>query len=158
MLFSPVKGTLYTPDNYEELMGIKQSSFLTYKIIKGDSSDGIPGINGIGEVTGKKLVNKYGNLENIIKNKNDLMKSKVTSRIFTREGLETLDRNNKLINLIDYVDTSEIDDDIEELLDSEPYVDSKKAKEFLMSYQLASTLANYKHWIDAFKEATYNFE
>lgn len=158
VLFSPVKGILYTPENYEELMGIKQSSFLTYKILKGDSSDGIPGIHGIGEKIGKKLVNDYGNLDNIIQNKDTLMKSKVMGRIFTKEGLEILDRNNRLINLIDYVDTSEIADDIEELLDDEPFVDSKKAKNFLMSYQLASILANYKHWIDAFKEATYNFE
>lgn len=156
-LFSPVKEVMYTPDNYEELMGIPQECFLTYKILNGDGSDGIPGIKGIGPKTSKNLVNQYGNIDMILSHKADLMKSKVTSRIFTQEGLEILDRNNKLINLADYVVLDEVHDDIEGVLDEEPYVDTKKVKDFLMSYQLTSILAKYKQWIETFREATYNY-
>lgn len=156
-LYSPIKQVMYTPDNYEELMGIPQDLFLTYKIIKGDSSDGIAGISGIGEKIGKDLVNKYGNLESLLNSKSDLMKSKRTQKIFTPEGLAILDRNNQLINLKDYVDLTEVEGDIQEVLEEEPYVDTKGSKDFLMKYQLTSILVKYKQWIEVFEDAAENF-
>ncbi len=43
-----------------------------YKALKGDSSDNIPGVYGIGEVTATKLIKKYGHLEEIYKNLDDI--------------------------------------------------------------------------------------
>ena len=43
-----------------------------YKGIVGDSSDNLPGVKGIGKITGLKLILKYDNLENIINHKEDL--------------------------------------------------------------------------------------
>lgn len=156
-LYSPVKQVLYTPENYEELMGIPQELFLTYKVLKGDSSDGIPGIPGIGEKTGKSLVNTYGNLEQLLSSKEELCKSKRTEKIFTLEGLNTLSRNNQLINLGDYVDVSEIADEVDEVIREEPFVDTKKCKDFLMKYQLTSILVKYKKFIETFEDAAENF-
>ncbi len=156
-LYSPVKEVLYTPENYEELMGIPQELFLTYKIIKGDSSDGIPGIAGIGEKTGKSLVNEYGNLEGILSAKEELCKSARTRKIFTQEGLEILNRNNQLINLKDFVDVSDITDSVQELLAEEPFVDTHQCKDFLMKYQLTSILVKYKKFIEPFEEVVENF-
>lgn len=156
-LYSPIKQILYTMDNYEELMGIPQELFLTYKVLKGDDSDGISGISGIGEKTAKSLVNSYGNLEQLLTSKDELMKSKRTAKIFTPEGLNILSRNNQLINLKDYVDLSEVQDEIQETIEEEPFVDHKAAKEFLMKYQLTSILVKYKNWIEAFDTAAENF-
>ncbi len=52
----------------EEKYGIKKLQFLDLKALKGDSSDNIPGVPGIGEKTAAKLLNEYGNLDNIYKN------------------------------------------------------------------------------------------
>lgn len=156
-VYSPIKKILYTLDNYKELTGIDHENFLTYKIIKGDSSDGIPGIPGIGEKTAKTLVNTYGNLESMLESAEELKKSKRTAKIFTAEGLDTLDRNNKLINLRDYVDLSEIQDDIVELLEDEPTIDEKAIKTFLMRYQLTSILVKFKSWSEIFSDAVNNF-
>lgn len=156
-LYSPVKQILYTIDNYEELMGIPQELFLTYKILKGDSSDGIDGIQGIGEKTAKALVNQYGDLEGLLSNKEILMKSKRTAKIFTMEGLQTLSRNNQLINLKDYVDLTDIQEDIQETLEEEPFVDTRAAKDFLMKYQLVSILTKWKTWSELFEEVSENF-
>ena len=158
-LYSPVKQILYNAENYEQLMGIPQELFLTYKVIKGDSSDGIPGIPGIGEKIGKSLVNEYGNLEQILSKsgKEKLMKSKRTAKIFTQEGLSTLARNNQLINLRDYVDLSEVEDEVREVVEEEPFVDTKQSKNFLMKYQLVSLLTRYKQWIVAFEDAAENY-
>lgn len=156
-IYHPTKQILYTLDNYEQIMGIPQELFLTYKIIKGDTSDGIPGISGIGEKIGKSLVNDYGNLESILSSKEQLMKSKRTAKIFTQEGLEILARNNQLINLRDYVDLSEVQEEVHEIIEEEPFVDNKQVKSFLMKYQLVSLLTRYKQWIVAFEDAAENY-
>lgn len=52
----------------EEKYHIKKSQFLDLKALKGDSSDNIPGVPGIGEKTAAKLLNDYGTLENIYEN------------------------------------------------------------------------------------------
>lgn len=156
-IFSPIKKILYTYGNYSDLMGISPESFLTYKILKGDSSDSIPGISGIGDVTAKSIVKKYGDIEGLFENKEELMKSKRTAKIFTAEGLEILDRNNKLINLKDYVDLEPIANDIEELLEDEPTLNSRSVREFLMKYQLVSLLVKYKDWIQLFEDTVNNF-
>ena len=49
----------------EEKYGILKSQFLDLKALKGDNSDNIPGVPGIGEKTAVKLLNEYGNLEGI---------------------------------------------------------------------------------------------
>lgn len=40
--------------------------------IWGDASDNVPGVRGIGEVGAKKLIGKYGNIENILSNLSEL--------------------------------------------------------------------------------------
>lgn len=51
-----------------ENYGFDPSFYLDYLSIKGDVSDNISGIFGIGEKTSMKLVSKYGNIENIWEN------------------------------------------------------------------------------------------
>ena len=52
----------------EQKYGIKKTQFLDLKALKGDSSDNIPGVPGIGEKTAAKLLNDYGDLDNIYNN------------------------------------------------------------------------------------------
>lgn len=49
----------------EAKYGIKKAQFLDLKALKGDASDNIPGVPGIGEKTAVKLLNDYGTLEEI---------------------------------------------------------------------------------------------
>lgn len=48
--------------------GIDKSQFLDLKSLKGDSSDNIPGVPGVGEKTAIKLVQDYGSLDDIYEN------------------------------------------------------------------------------------------
>lgn len=156
MVYSPIKQILFTRENYRSLTDIPQELFLSYKILKGDSSDGIDGISGIGEKTAKILVNSYGNLRDILSHKEDLMKSKRTARIFTAESLAILDRNDKLINL-DFVDSTPIQDEVDELLEEIPVLDSRIAKDFLKRYQLSSILIKWDSWSRLLSEVADNF-
>lgn len=49
----------------EAKYGIKKSQFLDLKALKGDASDNIPGVPGIGEKGAAKLLNEYGSLDGI---------------------------------------------------------------------------------------------
>ncbi len=49
----------------EEKYGILKSQFLDLKALKGDNSDNIPGVPGIGEKTAVKLLNEYGSLRGV---------------------------------------------------------------------------------------------
>ena len=56
----------------EAKYGIKKSQFLDLKALKGDASDNIPGVPGIGEKTAAKLLNEYGTLDGIYNNIEDI--------------------------------------------------------------------------------------
>lgn len=51
-----------------EKYGLTPLQMLELKALMGDKSDNIPGVKGIGEVSGINLVKEYGNLENIYSN------------------------------------------------------------------------------------------
>lgn len=53
---------------FEEKYGIGVEQFLDLKSLKGDSSDNIPGVPGIGEKTALQLLQQYNDLDNIYKN------------------------------------------------------------------------------------------
>jgi DNA polymerase-1 len=59
---------LYSPKSFEAKYGIRVDQFLDLKSIKGDSSDNIPGVPGIGEKGAVQLLNEYEALDNIYDN------------------------------------------------------------------------------------------
>lgn len=59
---------LYGPDEVLERYGITPEQVPDYLGLKGDSSDNIPGVPGIGEKTATKLLQAYGSLEGLYDN------------------------------------------------------------------------------------------
>ncbi|HSW91577.1 MAG TPA: DNA polymerase I [Candidatus Saccharimonadales bacterium] len=55
----------FSPEYFEEKYGITVDQFLDLKSLKGDSSDNIPGVPGIGEKTGIQLLQEYKTLDGI---------------------------------------------------------------------------------------------
>jgi len=56
---------LYDPARIEERFGLVAGQMIDYKALKGDPSDNIPGVPGVGEKTAAKLIRKYGDLDGI---------------------------------------------------------------------------------------------
>jgi DNA polymerase-1 len=52
-------------ESFEKKYGIRVDQFLDLKALKGDSSDNLPGVPGIGEKTGILLLQQYDSLDNI---------------------------------------------------------------------------------------------
>ncbi|NLC51029.1 MAG: DNA polymerase I, partial [Firmicutes bacterium] len=56
----------YTPESILQKYGLTPEQLIDYKGLKGDPSDNIPGVPGIGDKTATRLLQEYGNLENIL--------------------------------------------------------------------------------------------
>src|SRR5258708_7550672 len=59
---------LYSPTTFEAKYGITVDQFLDLKSLKGDSSDNIPGVPGIGEKTAIDLLQQYKTLDGVYEN------------------------------------------------------------------------------------------
>ncbi|MDE7084980.1 MAG: DNA polymerase I, partial [Clostridia bacterium] len=55
-------------DNFESEIGLKPSAIVDLKALMGDKSDNIPGVNGIGETSARKLLNEFGTLDGVYEN------------------------------------------------------------------------------------------
>lgn len=59
------KAALYDPKAVQDKYGFSPIQMIEYKSLRGDASDNIPGVPGIGEVTAKQLLAEFHSLEGI---------------------------------------------------------------------------------------------
>lgn len=59
---------LYTPESFTAKYQMSVDQFIDYKALRGDPSDNIPGVAGVGEKTATKLIQDHGSLEGVYKN------------------------------------------------------------------------------------------
>ena len=57
---------LVTQGNMKEKFGFEPLQIIDFKGLRGDSSDNLPGIPGVGDKTAVKLINEYGSFEKIL--------------------------------------------------------------------------------------------
>ncbi len=80
---------VYNSDEVKKRFGFGPELVIDYKALRGDTSDNIPGVPGIGEKTATELILKFGNLESIYKvvdeeknkNKSDLFSPSVLKKL-----------------------------------------------------------------------------
>src|SRR5205085_10156694 len=63
---------VYTPERVEARYGIPPSRVPDFIGLKGDTSDNLPGVPGIGDKTAGQLVAQYGSLEGVLEHVDDL--------------------------------------------------------------------------------------
>ena len=59
---------LYDEAGIKERTGVTPAQYLEYAALRGDPSDNLPGVPGVGEKTAAKLINTYGGLDGIFAN------------------------------------------------------------------------------------------
>ncbi len=79
----PSKGELveYNWDKIYEKLGVYPNQVIDYKGLRGDVSDCIPGVKGIGEKTAQKLLAKYGTLDNVLADCENIPEKSVREKI-----------------------------------------------------------------------------
>lgn len=86
----------YDPKTFMSKYKIRQDQFLDYKALRGDASDNIPGVPGIGEKTAVLLLNSYDTVEGIYDNI-DLIKESVRKKLIDGRDLAFLSKKLALI-------------------------------------------------------------
>lgn len=86
----------FHPESFRVKYGIEPDQFLDLKSLKGDSSDNISGVPGIGEKTALELLKKYKTLDNIYDNI-DLISGKVHDKLV--KGKDSAYLSKKLATL-----------------------------------------------------------
>ena len=85
-----------TPEMVKETYGFEPLQIIDYKGLRGDSSDNLPGIRGIGEKTAVKLIEEYGNFDNIIAHASEI-KGKIGEAIIADQDIGRLSRDLAII-------------------------------------------------------------
>ncbi|WP_416738120.1 5'-3' exonuclease [Mycoplasmopsis meleagridis] len=84
-------------ENFRFFYGFNPEQVADFKALAGDSSDNLPGVNGIGDKGATKLINEYGNLENIYENL-DSIKGKLKEKLTKDKDQAFLCKNLALLN------------------------------------------------------------
>lgn len=82
----------YYPKDVIEKYGVTPKEFIEVKALMGDTSDNIPGVPSIGEKTAVKIIQKYGTVENAIKNATEITPPKASKNIIEFEEQARLSR------------------------------------------------------------------
>lgn len=61
--------------------GLTPEQVPDYKALRGDPSDNIPGIPGVGEKTAMKLLQQFGTIENLLENVNEIADEKLRAKV-----------------------------------------------------------------------------
>lgn len=112
----------YNPDKMQERYGLTPKQFIDLKGLMGDSSDNIPGIPGVGEKTGIKLLEQFGTMENLLANTDQISATKLRTKVEENAQLALMSKRLATINVnvpidIDLNDLKLEDPDYDKLID-----------------------------------------
>ncbi|MDA7490116.1 DNA polymerase I [Candidatus Pelagibacter ubique] len=75
-IFDPMKNKFITPEDIVAKFGVGPEKVIDVQSLAGDSSDNVPGVPGIGVKTAAELINKYGTLEKLLDNAQEIKQNK----------------------------------------------------------------------------------
>jgi DNA polymerase-1 len=75
-IFDPMKNRFISEEDVQNKFGVDPTKVIDVQALAGDSSDNVPGVPGIGVKTAAELINKYGNLETLLKSANEIKQNK----------------------------------------------------------------------------------
>ncbi len=141
----PSKGELaeYDWDKVYQKLGVFPNQVIDYKALRGDVSDNIPGIRGIGEKTTVKLLAEFGTVDKVLANADKISGKAIQEKI--RNGVEVANLSKTLATIDRYVD---IPFDFEKTKIELPDISS--VTEFLRRMQFYMFLKNIEFILKSF--------
>lgn len=110
----PTKGvselTRFTPEKVEEKYGLTPQQYPDFAALRGDPSDNLPGIPGVGEKTAAKWINQFGSFEQLVA-RADEVKGKAGQNF--RDHLESVSLNRRLTEMVRDVELAKTPADLE---------------------------------------------
>ena len=96
-LYDPMKSKVIGEKEVLEKFGVKPSQVIDVQSLAGDSSDNVPGVPGIGVKTAAELINKYKDLDTLLKNASEIPQNKRRETLLENKDKALLSR--KLVTL-----------------------------------------------------------
>ena len=106
---------IFDHENMIKRYNLTPTQFIDLKGLMGDSSDNIPGIPGVGEKTGIKLLEQFGSIENMLANTEQISRESLRTKVEENAQLAIMSKQLATINR--YVP---IDFEFESLREEEP--------------------------------------
>jgi DNA polymerase-1 len=123
---------VYTPDRVEARYGIRPDQVPDFIGLKGDTSDNIPGIPGIGDKTAGQLISQYGSVEEVIAHAEELSPAR------KKNVLEHAEQARQSKELATMRRDLELDCDVTQLVLSAP--DRSQLKEIFRKFEFRNLL------------------
>lgn len=144
----PSKGELveYNWDKVYEKLGVYPNQVIDYKALRGDTSDNIPGIRGIGEKTAVKLLSEFQTVENVLNSVDKISGKSLKEKI--QNGREQAELSKYLATIVRDVD---VPFDFEKTNIELPNI--AEVTEFLRSMQFYSFLKNIEFILKSFDKS-----
>ena len=144
----PYKGDLifYNWKKVHEKLGVYPNQVIDYKALRGDTSDNIPGVKGIGEKTAQKLLKEFRTLEKVYNNIDKISSNSVRSKLIA--GKESAELSKYLATIVTDLD---INFDIENAYLEIPNV--VNITKFFTEMQFFGFLKNFDNIMMTFKNA-----
>ena len=112
-----MKNKFISEEDVQNKFGVNSSKVIDVQALAGDSSDNVPGVPGIGVKTAAELINKYGNLEKLLKSAHEIKQNKRETLIENKDKaiiskkLVTLKHDAPIINDLSEFLLKEVDKD-----------------------------------------------
>jgi DNA polymerase I len=87
----------YGPEQIRQRYGLEPRQLIDYKALRGDTSDNIPGVPGVGDKTAAQLVQQYGSIEGVIEHLDDLKEGRVKANL--KEAVDQLRLNKRMVTI-----------------------------------------------------------
>lgn len=103
-VLAPITGItkmiLFDEEEVERKFEIKPRQMIDYKALRGDASDGYPGVAGVGPKTAGDLLKRYTTLENIYKSLEEIKKKNENLALKLAQGAEAAGMAKKLATIV----------------------------------------------------------
>ena len=147
-IFDPMKNKFISEEDIQNKFGVNSGKVIDVQALAGDSSDNVPGVPGIGVKTAAELINKYGNLETLLKSTSEIKQNKRRETLI--ENKEKALISKKLVTL---KHDAPVDRDLEEFRLKD--IDKDKLYKFLREMEFNRLLSSV---ISAYGEPEFNRE
>jgi len=98
---------IYDPARIWERFGLRPDQMIDYKALKGDPTDNIPGVPGVGEKTASKLIAEWVDLDNLYAHIDDVKPDKLRAKLI--EHREAVYRGRELTTIVRDVPSISLD-------------------------------------------------
>lgn len=97
-MLDTMKDKIYSREDVKDKMGVYPEEIMDYLSLIGDSSDNIPGVDGIGPKGAQNLIEEFGTLENILANVDSIKNKRCQTAIQNHREMAILSK--KLVRIV----------------------------------------------------------